>query len=91
MLVAGNGGGGAFFPLLLQLPLPLDRLVATVDTLYTLELLALYRELFLLFQGVNAEDEVVAVETLAIDGAYDLQLEWAAYESEDGMSGVAVP
>jgi hypothetical protein len=96
MLVAGNGGGDAFFPLAptLQLPLSLDRLVATVDTLCKL---GLYRELFELFavhlffplKAVNADEEVVAVDTLAIEGAYDRRLElgvdWAVYES--GIDG----
>jgi len=78
--VAGSGGGGAFFPFApaLQLPLPLERLVAAVETLRTLALLALYRELFellavhlflLLLNAVNAEEDVVVVSTLAIEGA----------------------
>jgi len=72
MLVAGNGGGGAFFPLAptLQLSLSLDRLVAAVDTLRMLALLTLYREpCFFPLKAVNAEDEVVVVDTLAMEGA----------------------
>lgn len=75
----GNGGGAFFSPApTLQLPLPLDTLVALVEMLRTLALLALYLDEFELavhrffpLNAVNAEEAVVDVETLEIEGAYD--------------------
>lgn len=71
MFVGGIGGTASF----LQLPLPLDMLVAAVLTLRTLAALPLYlelaRALSFPLNAVNPLDEVVAVETLAIEGAYD--------------------
>lgn len=91
-MFAGNGGGGFFPPApTLQLPLPLDTLVALVETLRTLALLALYRDEFELpvhrffpLNAVNAEEAVVDVETLEIEGAYDF------LEEDDESAGMIV-
>jgi hypothetical protein len=69
-MLDGNGGTG-----LLDLHEPEDILVAAVDTLRTLALLLLERHPFFPLNAVNPDDEVVAVETLAIEGAYDRRLD----------------
>lgn len=77
ILVAGSGGGSPFFPLAAALhePEPEDRLVAVVETLCTLarELLVApeFRQPFLPLNAVNADEDVVVVEILLIDGAYE--------------------
>ncbi len=61
-----DGSGGR---LPVDLHEPDDTLVAAVDTLRTLAPLLLARDLFLPLKAVNPDDDVVVVETLAIDGA----------------------
>lgn len=75
LTLAGSGGGGPFFPLA-TLPDPDETLVAFVETLRTLAALPLYLELalvlvllYLPLKAVNPDELVVAVETLAMEGA----------------------
>jgi hypothetical protein len=76
LTLVGNGGGGPFFPFATRHdPEPDETLVAFVETLRTLAALPLYLELvvlillFLPLKAVNPDELVVAVDTLAIEGA----------------------
>jgi hypothetical protein len=75
-MLEGRGGGFLPFPAALHEPDdPEDILVAAVETLRTLALLLLARHLFLPLNAVKADDEVVVVEILAMDGAYERRLD----------------
>lgn len=76
LMLEGRGGGFLPFPAALHEPDdPEDMLVAAVETLRTLALLLLARHLFLPLKAVKADDEVVVVEMLAMDGAYERRLD----------------